>query len=151
DFQQFTIAGQVFDDTNGNGRADPGEPGVAFVIVQLDVGADGTTDRTATTDASGAYRFSDLGPGVYRVRFAGLNGAVQTSTDPGDVLGQSGAARFGVDFGTFRLASIRGQTFEDSNGNNARAPGEPTLANWVVFLDTDGDGQRSPGEPTATA
>src|SRR5205823_2636155 len=62
----------------------------------------------------------------------------------------SGGDHPGIDFGNFRLASILGQKFEDSNGNNARDPGEPTLSGWVVFLDNDANGQPSAGDAVAT-
>jgi len=44
-----TASGRVFEDLDGNGRLDPGEPGVAGVRV-----SDGR--RVVTTDAHGAYR-----------------------------------------------------------------------------------------------
>ena len=40
------------------------------------------TAGNAATDGSGAYRFSDLGPGTYRVRLQAAAGAVQTTADP---------------------------------------------------------------------
>jgi Fungalysin metallopeptidase (M36)/SdrD B-like domain/Fungalysin/Thermolysin Propeptide Motif/Domain of unknown function (DUF4214) len=150
-FTLFTISGLVFDDTNGNGVLDSGEPGTSGVVVQLDQNADGSVDRTATTDAGGSFSFANLGPGLYRVREVGPAGSVQTTANPGDVTGSSGLVPPAARFGNFRLATIQGQVFEDSNGNNARDPGEPTLSGWVVFLDTNNDGQLSAGEPTATS
>lgn len=41
---------------------------------------------------------------------------------------------------------IRGQLFEDANGNGARDTGESTLPYWTVFLDANGNGNSDPGE-----
>lgn len=62
-----TIAGHVIGDSNNNGRLDAGEVGLANVTIVLtgndDLGA--TVNATTTTDASGAYGFSNLRPGTY--------------------------------------------------------------------------------------
>lgn len=60
------IGNRVWNDTNGNGRQDPGENGIQNVAVQLwaDTDNNGTIDAqigTATTDASGNYIFGGAG------------------------------------------------------------------------------------------
>ncbi len=53
------IGDRVWDDTDGDGIQDPGEPGIAGVTVQL-IDTDGTTViATAVTDANGDYLFSN--------------------------------------------------------------------------------------------
>lgn len=52
------IGNRVWEDANGNGRQDPGEPVLGDVVVQL-IDTDGTTVLgTATTDANGNFLFS---------------------------------------------------------------------------------------------
>src|SRR5690606_18897785 len=56
---QGVIQGVVFDDLNGNGAQDSGEPGVAGVAITRDDGPD------TTTGVDGSYRFTDVVPGGY--------------------------------------------------------------------------------------
>ncbi len=56
------IEGTVFLDSNGNGRADPGEVPVSNVIVILD------GRYTVRTDAQGRYEFPLVASGVHRLR-----------------------------------------------------------------------------------
>ena len=66
-----SITGTVFKDANANGKQDAGESGFAGVTVYLDLGLDVTLDATdprATTSATGAYTFTGVFPGTYRVR-----------------------------------------------------------------------------------
>ena len=51
------IGNLVWEDTDGDGVQDPGEPGISGVTVELKQG--GTTLATATTDANGNYVFSN--------------------------------------------------------------------------------------------
>ncbi|MBK9462535.1 MAG: carboxypeptidase regulatory-like domain-containing protein [Sphingobacteriales bacterium] len=55
-------------DTNGDGIQDAGEPGVSGVTVTL-YDANGDVLATTTTDASGAYSFTNLPPDTYQVGF----------------------------------------------------------------------------------
>jgi hypothetical protein len=58
---QAVISGRVFLDANGNGRYDPGERGVAGVLIQAD-------SVPTTTDAEGLYRLVvDPGPHLLQV------------------------------------------------------------------------------------
>jgi|GEM_PF-1064705 len=70
------IGDKVWKDTDYDGVQDGGEPAVPGITVKLlntsnqpVKAADGTTDRTATTDGSGLYKFDKLLPGTYRVEF----------------------------------------------------------------------------------
>lgn len=66
-----TIRGTVFNDLNHNGIKDDGEPGIAGVLMYLDIHHDGKRNHGepyARTNADGAYKFTGLALGVYRVR-----------------------------------------------------------------------------------
>src|SRR5216683_2836577 len=70
------LAGTKFQDTNGNGVRDPGEPGLPGWTIFLDA-VDGSTHLSTVTDVNGNYSFMNLDPGVYRVREQGRSGWVQ--------------------------------------------------------------------------
>ncbi len=74
-YRPVTVGDRVWEDQNGNGIQDEGEPGVPGVVVTV---YDATTDTpvlvnglpyTATTNASGIYLFTGLVPGNYYVVF----------------------------------------------------------------------------------
>ncbi|MFN8498618.1 MAG: SdrD B-like domain-containing protein [Anaerolineae bacterium] len=67
------VTGTVFNDLNGNGTQDPGEPGIPGVTVTLK-DPSGNPVGTTTTDASGNYSFPNVPPGP----------RVETSTTGGD-------------------------------------------------------------------
>ncbi len=56
------VAGHVWDDLNGNGIQDAGEPGVAGAVAELFDGS-GNSLGTRITDANGAYSFDVASPG----------------------------------------------------------------------------------------
>ncbi len=60
------IIGSVFNDLNGNGIRDTGETGIPNVQMQVRGATNGVT-RTATTDSTGVYTFTDLPLGNYTV------------------------------------------------------------------------------------
>lgn len=129
------IGDLVFNDLNGNGVFDPGEPGIANVTVRLaSAGIDGifgTADdppvRTATTNISGGYVFGGLTAGLYRVTvdLASVplaNFYLTTNNNPIDINLPDGRTIVDVvDFG-FRLDPRTG------------------VVGDLVFDDVDGDG-----------
>ena len=71
DFGFYPLAGlgdRVWIDANRNGVQDEGEESVAGVTVEL-LDENGDVVATTMTDEDGNYRFEDLVPGTYRVRF----------------------------------------------------------------------------------
>jgi uncharacterized delta-60 repeat protein len=69
--QTATISGTVFADTNGDGKQETGEPGLAGVTVFVDSNRNGTLDSgelTAVTNASGGFVFTGLTAGTYQLR-----------------------------------------------------------------------------------
>ena len=98
-------------DTNGNGRADPGEDGYLSFSYQLVVG-------------SGAV------PQEY------LNTAVATDVCDQCAISNPDEAKVKVTVDpTFDLATIIGKVFHDKNGNGQQDPEEPGLGKVMVALD----------------
>lgn len=87
------VSGRVWRDTDHDRQADGGEPAVAGWTVELVACADGGTTcansgalvlDTRTTAADGAYRFDNVVPGSYQVRFRDAQGRLVGGTWPTD-------------------------------------------------------------------
>ncbi len=99
----------VFEDFDGDGVQDPGEPGIPGVKLNL-VGPQGRVVRMATTDPDGKYSFN-VSPGPWTVEVAAIN--------------------FGA---PAPLGAIGDFVWLDANGNGFQDTGEPGLANVTVRL-----------------
>ncbi len=81
-----TIRGNVFNDTNRNGVQDSGESGIPGILIYIDAHRDGKRNRAelyARTNVDGAYKFSSLAPGTYRIRETLPSGQIITSPTSG--------------------------------------------------------------------
>jgi hypothetical protein len=88
-----SIAGQLFQDNNGNGVFDSGEPTLNGVTVFLDINNNGVLDGGETsvvTSGSGNYNFGSLANGTYHLRQVLPAGYIQSST-PSDPIVSGGA------------------------------------------------------------
>ena len=65
-FQLVDVTGNVYNDLNGNGNLDPGEPGLQGWTVNLE-DQSGNIVATTTSDANGNYEFDNLFPGTFIV------------------------------------------------------------------------------------
>ncbi len=145
-FENMDISGTKYEDINGNGSRDPGEPGLANWTFKLDLNNDGTMDMTTTTNGEGNYFFTDVGPGdpgkdrVFMIYEELKEGWTQTQwlATPEPIV--SGGNLGSYEFGNFENMLIRGSKYEDINGNGIRNPGEPGLPNWTIQLDLNNDG-----------
>jgi hypothetical protein len=144
-----TNGGVKFEDLNGNGVRDTGEPGLPGWIIHL-TGTDGRGDAvemTATTGSDGGYSFS-VPPGIYTV-YETLPDATWTQSFPPPgtdiVTAPNGTRAYQLtavscsidsdnDFGNFRKAETSGRKFADLNGNGVRDAGETGLFDWVIRL-----------------
>lgn len=156
DFGLFTlgsIGGTVYNDLNGNGAKNPGEIGIVGRTLWIDADENGAFDAgelTATTATSGAYAFTGLGPGAYRVRVVPLSNTTLMSVLPADVTVASGTLATARDFGYFTMAVISGTVFTDANSSATRTAGENGRPSVSVYLDTDGDSTLDAGETVVT-
>ena len=150
----------VWNDLNGNGIQDAGEPGINGQTVTI-LFPDGVTTATTTTlnfnGTDGYYNFPNLGPGTHVITFttpAGLtpSPANQGNDDTKDSDPINGSVSvnivanisdFTIDAG-FKTPSILGLgnlVFIDLNGNGVRDLTEPGIpgANVNLYRDTNGD------------
>lgn len=124
------VSGAVFEDRNGNGRRDPGEPGVQGVRF-------GKGPVTVRTDRNGAYEITDRAARGGRLEMdrTTLPGAlmVPTAVEP--------AAGGGVPVVQPGRVSLR--IVEDADANGRADPGEVPVAGAVVQLADDGGRTRT--------
>jgi uncharacterized repeat protein (TIGR01451 family) len=138
-----SIGDTVFFDVDADGTQDPGEPGLAGVTVTVvDPGPNGTlgdgddvTLAPVTTDATGAWTVSGIGPGPFLVTIdtttlppgvtvptADLDGT--TSANAATVPLAPGQARTDVDFAYTGSASVGDTIFLDFDGDGLPGDGE---------------------------
>jgi len=128
------VTGHVFEDTDGDGAQDPGEPDLAGVDVVIEDSLGGS--QTVTTDGGGDY-VADVPPGATTLDVDEDSlpaGSVQTAgMDPTvlDVTVCGGAAD--VD-GFQPQGTVSGRVFEDVDGDGVEDPGEPGLAGIDVVV-----------------
>ncbi|MCC6706819.1 MAG: carboxypeptidase regulatory-like domain-containing protein, partial [Gammaproteobacteria bacterium] len=122
----------VWEDKNYNGVQDTGENGISGVTVNL-LSSAGTVLASTTTNASGAYAFTNLNPGDYKVQVVTPSGYYVTKKDLGgndlkdsdiDTTGTTavvtltaGENDLSVDAGLYRKASVGDKVWEDTNHN----------------------------------
>ncbi|HTK75583.1 MAG TPA: SdrD B-like domain-containing protein [Gemmataceae bacterium] len=144
-FAGGAVTGFVFQDNNGNGVMDAGEPGIVGMTVFVDRNNNGTLDTgepSVLTAANGGYIFASLGPdvilgnandpasGPFNIRVVprqGLSPTVPAAGVPRTVSLTSGQTAPGINFG-----------FKPGGGGGGPPP--PTGAQHVIVssLDTDG-------------
>lgn len=74
------LGDRVWNDLNGNGQQDAGEPGLAGVTVILRDAATGNPVSSTVTDANGNYLFTNLDAGSYVVEFTNIPGSMTFTT-----------------------------------------------------------------------
>jgi hypothetical protein len=148
-YRRASIGDLVWEDLDGDGVQDAGEPGFGGVTVRLFNGA-GTEVASTVTDAAGAYAFANLTPGAYHVevdipggyvaspRDQGSNDAVDSDIDSGGAMAQTALdsnendPRW--DAGLTRPASIGGLVWDDIDADGVQDPGEVGIAGVTVRL-----------------
>jgi hypothetical protein len=130
-----------FEDLNGDGVPDAGEPGLAgwsFVVSPAPLGL-GT--NVVTTLKDGGICFAVSAPGTYTIAELGQPGWTPTTLSTQVVTVVPGQP-VQVIFGNQRtgLVEICGMKFLDADGDGKLGTGEPGLANWVIeVLDASGN------------
>jgi hypothetical protein len=134
------IAGKKFEDVDGDGTRDPGEPGLAGWRIELY--QHGSLLTTTTTDSGGDYRIAldanalAIDSESFELREVQQAGWVASRT-PGEVQVPfgSGDAVFGAnDFGNYRPARVGGAKYEDMDADGDRDSDDPGLEGWTIAL-----------------
>jgi hypothetical protein len=145
----------VWNDLNGNGIQDAGEPGINGVKVTITF-EDGrtATDITHTYNAAnnqnapqydGYYDFKNLGPGTYKITFETPAGFTASPALQGPDRAKDSNPINGTTSTTL-AANQSDFTIDAGFTNNAPATGNLSLGNQV-WNDRDGDGKRDDNEP----
>ena len=144
--QLASLGDFVWEDLDGDGIQDAGEPGVGGVTVNLKDAANSVIDST-TTAADGSYSFTGLAPGTYSVQFvepagfdftllnAGANVALDSDADP---------AMNGM---TDPVTLVAGENNTTLDAGLVPEPPLPASLGDFVWEDLDGDGIQDAGEP----
>lgn len=140
-----SISGTKFNDLNGNGLRDAGEPGIPGVTVRLQ-GPTGSV-TSATTDSGGSFSFTGLAPGTYIVSEVVPAGFVQTAPAPPGTISVTVATAQAVTgllignqaVSAANTASVSGTKFLDINANGV-VDGIDRPFQGIVFVLTDANG-----------
>ncbi|MBI5214349.1 MAG: VCBS repeat-containing protein [Ignavibacteriae bacterium] len=126
-----SISGMKWNDVDGDGVKDEGEPPLQGWVIVLN--GDAVFD---TTDADGNYSFENLSEGTFTVTEQQQVGWTQTSPPNGnyEVALNAGENATGKDFGNFRFGEIRGRKWNDLNNNSDREENEPLISGWKIVL-----------------
>ncbi len=145
------IGDRVWEDLNGNGIQDKGEPGIGGVTVKLHKCSDDSVIATKVTDSNGLYQFQAATPGNYYIEFAAPAGYVfslqNQGTDGGKdsdadaVTGKTACTGLDTDendntwdAGLYRPASVGNFVWEDLNKNGIQDEGEIGIEGVTVNL-----------------
>ncbi len=152
-----SIAGEVFDDVNGNATLDSTEVGIKGIKVYIDSIANGKFDASEVstpTDSSGHFLLSGLKAGSYVIREVLPSGWKQTTPASNAAITVSltaGQAIAGKNFGEQLISasgSISGTVYNDTNGNGALNTGEGGRAGVVIYNDANNNGKLDTTEHT---
>ena len=157
---QVALGDVIFEDLDGDGVQDLGEPGIEGVIVELFTSG-GVSQGTTTTDANGNYSFTGLGAGDYYIRAtppAGYEPTPIQTADPDDndnTDSNIDEAR-STPAGSWESGVITLSAGGETGDGDADADNNPSLdlgfikpgsiGNYV-WLDENNDGAQDAGEP----
>ncbi|GEM_PF-1851732 len=127
-YQVSGISGMKFNDLNGNGQKDQGEPGLPNWGIVLN----GIIAETTYTNANGEYTFYLANQGIFTVTEIQQSGWVQTTPDPDTIYFLGSQMVTDVNFGNFKSPTISGFKFMDANGNGVRDENEVGLQGWTI-------------------
>ncbi len=146
-----SIGNRVWEDLNGDGIQDQGEPGLFNVTVELYNSISDQLVNTTTTNSTGNYLFSDLTPGDYYVivtkpdsswkfspQFQGtddeLDSDVYSNGKTPLITIISGQNQLNLDAGLYKYSTIGSLVWTDLNADGIKDENETGLSNVIVHL-----------------
>lgn len=142
------ISDFVWEDANGNGIQDPGEPGLEGVEIRLTGRDDNNIAVSFTTfsDANGNYRFDQLPPGNYTIFMRRLPGYEYSPADQGS----DDALDSDIDLSNVIRLSIVGFGNGDFDVDGGFIPSDNSITiSDFAWYDTNHDGVQNPFEGPA--
>ena len=141
--QRASIGDFVWNDLNGDGTPDPGEPGLDGVTVNLLDGT-GAVAATTVTTGGGAYSFTYLPPGDYTVdvdeaTLPFSNPVLTSGNEPDAVTLGEGEDNTDADFGYYQPVTLGDLVWDDLNGDGIQDSGEPGIVGATVNVYDAGD------------
>lgn len=133
-FKITNLQGNVIEDLNGNGSAQVGEGALVGWTVNL---TKDTTTYSTTTNASGDYFFTNLGPGPWTITEvvpAGWTRTFGSFAAAYPFSSSYNAVNAGYNFGNFKNIAISGVLFRDRNNDGVKNAGEEGISGWDVTL-----------------
>ncbi len=130
-----TIGNLVFNDLNGNGVQDPGEPLLPNVPVTL-LDPQGNPFATTTTNGTGNFTFANVPPGIaFTVIATPPAGFTGTTPNPQPIPALTPGQVFNVPIGLRTAPGTIGTlVFNDLNGNGTPDPGDTGIGGVTVTL-----------------
>jgi uncharacterized delta-60 repeat protein len=145
-----SISGVVYEDRDGNGKHDMYEPLLAVRTVYVDANNNQALDPgevSAVTDINGAYTLSGVAAGTAVVRQVVPSGWVGTGLVSRVVYVAAGGTYGGNDLGQFKLMTVNGLVFIDTNADGRRDINEQALSGVKIYADLNSNNQYDAGEP----
>jgi hypothetical protein len=137
-----TLDGVVFEDPNGNGMQDPGEPGIPGVTVIVTLaGPDGPIVIPVVTGPDGSWSLDNLPPGDYTVAIdpTTVPPGIVSSNPPTTVTLPDGGS-VTVDIPAVPTGTVVGRVWIDNDRDGVQDPSEPGIAGVLVkLIDKDGN------------
>ena len=150
-----TVSGLKFNDLDGDGLGEVGEPGLAGWTIFHDTNNDGNLDlreESDVTDANGNYSLTfpagTVGATPEVIREIPRAGWRPTTPAGGAItLTLFDTSSRTLLFGNTQRGLVTGTKFNDQDGDGARDLADPGLANFTIFADLDGDTVLDAAEP----
>ncbi|HEX4797352.1 MAG TPA: choice-of-anchor Q domain-containing protein [Humisphaera sp.] len=141
----LTLTGTVFNDINGDGVRQGGDPALSGWQVYIDLNDTGVFavgDPSATTNAAGHYTLTYTPTSLTSVIVREIRQANWRRTKPAGIyplgfytVGTTAGTVANLDFGNSATALVAGSVYHDTNANGKKDPGESGLANWQIHVD----------------
>jgi len=149
-----SISGFKYNDLNGNGAFNAGEPRLPGWTIYLDANDNNILDpgeMSTVTNSVGEYLFNNLNPGTYIIREVQQPGWTQTQPGFGaafkyTVTLNANAPTAVRNFGNRELPSIRVTKWSDQDNSGSINAPDTRVPNWRFYIDANNNNQLDSGE-----